>query len=321
MDMMPPNTTTSFQHRDDEALSWLMNFYLVITAFIIILGLVGNSFTIIVLRREPFRSTSYGFHLTALAVADNLGLILYTFTKESTRYLFGKDIFGESDIMCKIFLHSRTSVKLFASFNTGFICIERFIAVWFPFQSKILLSKRAAIIVNSCILAAANIAGIVHFLVSIVKSGKCLAFEKTAGAIPVPVVLLYMVNVLSIMPTVILLTFTPLIIVKLISQQRQRRRMTNDIESGNGQLAYMTAMLIGTVIAYLLLVSFPTLARILLPTIGISRGIARKYGIHDLTTTAEHLNCSVNFVIYGLLCIQFRKQFINVCIGSCKMKT
>ena len=90
MYMNPPNTTTSYQHTDDEGLSWLMNFHLVITAFIIILGLVGNSFTIIVLRREPFRSTSYGFHLTALAVADNLGLILFNFTKKVRYICLGK---------------------------------------------------------------------------------------------------------------------------------------------------------------------------------------------------------------------------------------
>lgn len=102
---MSQNTTTSFQNTANEDPSWIMNMHLVITAFLIILGLFGNTFTIIIMRKEPFRSSSYGIHLTALAVADMLSLFLSSLYKDSTIYFFGTDILADSLVICKIFFY------------------------------------------------------------------------------------------------------------------------------------------------------------------------------------------------------------------------
>lgn len=92
------------------------------------------------MRREPFRSNTYGIHLTALAVADILNVILSALFKDSTVYFLDTDIRVESVIMCSLILYLMSAAKGFISSNIAFISIERFIAVWFPLKAKHLFS-------------------------------------------------------------------------------------------------------------------------------------------------------------------------------------
>ena len=262
------NSSTSFQNSDDNAVSNLMIIYAVLTVFIVIVGLLGNSVTIIVMRREPFSFHSYGIHLTALTVTDMLFVIILTLIKDNTMYFLDRDILAHSEIICKIFCYAIINVRICASSNVVYICVERFIAVWFPFKAKDLLTKRSAIIISGCIFVAVSIVGIFSSLTSVVKFGKCLPFDDFIGAIPIT----YTIGAIGIIanPTIILLSFTFFTILKLIRSQLLRRRLSKNSDRGTEQLTYMTGMLMGTVIAYIVLVSCPLGARLVLTNIGIT---------------------------------------------------
>ena len=314
---MSQNTTTSFQNTTNEDLSWTMNMHFVITASLIILGLFGNTCTIIIMRKEPFRSSSYGIHLTALAVADMLSLFLSSLYKDSTIYFFGTDILADSTIICKIFFYFVYSTRIFASFNVSFISVERFIAVWFPFKARHLSSKRTTLIISGCLFAAANITGIYSALSAVIRNGICFPYGS-AGTIPVSIAV-YII-LFAIAPAIILLSLTPLTISKLVRQQLLKGRATSNSENGIEHLRYMTAMLIGTVIAYIILVCLPPVIRLVLRQYGMSLIVMKQLGIHEIISIAEQINCSGNFVIYGLLCSEFRKQFIAICTCLCKIR-
>ena len=313
------NSTTSFRNSEDKAVSKHMDIYLAITAFIVVFGFLGNVLTMIIMRKEPFRSNSYGIHLTALAVADMLSMILFTLIKDSTIYFLDRDILAHSEIVCKIYGYTIISVRICASSNVVYICVERFIAVWFPLKAKYLLTKRSAVIISSCIFVAASIVGISSSLTSVVKFGKCLPYDDSTGAIPIT----FTVGAILIItaPTLILLSLTPLTIFKLIRSQLLRKRLTNNIARGAEQLTYMTAMLVGTVIAYIFLVSSPLGARLVLTHTGITPVELQTRGLRELIAILEQINSASNFFIYGLLCSEFRNQFVEICRGAFRMRT
>ena len=313
------NSSTSFQNSEDNAVSNLMIINAVITVFIVIVGLLGNSVTIIVMRKEPFRSNSYGIHLTALAVTDMLCVVMLTLIKDSTIYFLDRDILAQSEIICKIFCYAIISVRICASSNVVYICVERFIAVWFPFKAKDLLTKRSAIIISGCIFVAASIVGIFSSLTSVVKFGKCLPYDDFIGAIPITFTIGAILIITA--PTIILLLLTSLTIFKLIRVQLLRRRLTNNSDRATEQLTYMTGMLIGTVIAYIVLVSCPLGARVVLAHTGITLVELQTRGLREHIAILEQINCASNFIIYGLLCSEFRNQFVEIFRGAFRMRT
>ena len=110
------------------------------------------------------------------------------------------------------------------------------------------------------------------------------------------------------------LFLTPLKIFKLT--RRRRLNCANGIEN----MAYITAMLIGTVTAYLVLVCCPFVVRVVLRYSGSILTESKYLPLNEIISIAEQINCSVNFFIYGLLCSEFRNQFSNICKGVCKIR-
>lgn len=302
------NTTTLFPHFEDEVLPLIMDVYLVVTVLTVILGLFGSIFTIIIMRKEPFRSKSYGIHLTTLAVADMLSLILITLYKDSTIYFLQKEIFAESVIACKMFIYSSCTTRGFTCWNIVFISVERFIAVWFPFKFKILSSRRRTLTISGCLFIAANIIAIFPTLSAGIRDGICLP-DITYEAIPLSVAML--ITLYLIIPAIILLFLTPLTGFKLAKEQMSRRRMNS--ENRTESLTNVTIMLIGTVISYMVLIGSPFVARVALRYIGTIPAESNYRIMNEITSITEQINCSINFFIYGLLGSEFRNHVIGIC--------
>ena len=310
------NTTTLFPHFDNDPWSWIMAVYLVVTVLTVILGLFGSIFTIIIMRKEPFKSSSYGIHLTALAVADMLSLILITCYKDSTIYFLQKDIFAESNTICKMFIYSICTTRVFTSWNIVFISVERFIAVWFPFKFRQLSSKRTALNVTGCFFIAANIVAIFPTLSSSVRNDGCSP-DVTVGAISLSIAMLAILHI--IIPTIILLFFTPLTVFKLAKQQMSRRRMSCTDRTEHS--TYATVMLIGIVISYIVLICSPFFARVVIRYTGTTQADSNYGLMNEIISITDQINCSINFFIYGLLGSEFRNQVIGICSSSCKTRT
>ena len=312
MDTLSQNTTTSLQHTENEFLFWIVNWYFVITVFIVILGLLGSVCIIITMRREPFRSNTYGIHLTALAVVDMLNIISITLSKDSTIYFRGKDIIAESVIICKVFFYLMSTTRGVTSSTVAFISIERFIAVWFPFKAKQLLSKQNALIISGCVFGAANIV-VIFILLSSDKNSIC-SLDISIGAVQVSIAIY--ITLYIFIPILILLLLTPLTIFELTRQQLLKRRLNsaNRIEN----TTYINAMLIGTITAFLVLFCCPFVARVVIRLSGRTQTDSNNLQIRQIILITELINCSVNFFIYGLLCSDFRNQFINICKGLYK---
>lgn len=181
-------------------------------------------------------------------------------------------------------------------------------------------SKQTTLIISGCLFLAANITGIYSAFSAVIWNGICFPYTSP-GPETVPVWIAVYITLFAIAPAIVLLSLTPLTISKLVRQQLLKGRATSNSESGIEHLRYMTAMLIGTVIAYIILVCLPPVIRLILRQNGMPLIVMKQIGLHEIISIAEQINCSGNFVIYGLLCSEFRKQFIAICKGLCKIRT
>ena len=108
---------------------------------ITIIGILGNSMSIIIMNQKYFRRQSISLILTCLAISDSAVLLLFVFNKKFMMEFLDRDARALSQEGCVLFFWIFRTSKMTSSWFVVLISIERFIAVWFPFKSKEINSK------------------------------------------------------------------------------------------------------------------------------------------------------------------------------------
>ncbi len=125
-----------------EAVSrWKWDFIAIGTYQIIIwfFGSIGNLFSLAFFSRKGFRSTLTGFLFQCLAIFD------FIVVQEHIRGIFnlaGVTVFAYSTWVCRIYIWTVVSARVIAVWVLVAIGVERGIAVWFPYMSKIICSLK-----------------------------------------------------------------------------------------------------------------------------------------------------------------------------------
>jgi hypothetical protein len=121
----------------------------------------------------------------------------------------------------------------------------------------------------------------------------------------------------SIAPMIILLILTPLIIAKLIHHNRKRKFFTSSTANKSKDDGRVTAMLIGIVVAYVILVLPITVLHNAAYELKISAFSSNNDGFNifkEVSQFLEQLNYSLNFFLYVMTSQRFRgvlKDFIT----------
>ncbi|XP_062578275.1 probable G-protein coupled receptor 139 [Saccostrea cucullata] len=279
------------------------------------MGIMGNLLTIIVMKSKQFSTALSSYLLICLAVSDSVLLLVQPLNKDFVIDLIGQDIRSLHSATCKLYFVIRRASKMTSSWFVVGLCLERFIAVWFPLKAKIYITKRTLL---SGILAIYIIifafTGAYSYASEIVE-GKCQPDvydrqDPTAtqrfGAILRTASSLY-----SVVPMVILLTLTPLIIAKLIRHNQKGKTMKP--QSSTAQRSKddrrVTAMLIGIVLAYIILVLPITILHNAAYELKISAFASDNAGFNlfkEISQLLEQLNYALNFFLYVMTSRRFR---------------
>ena len=110
---------------------------------ITIIGILGNSMSIIIINQKYFRKQSISLILTCLAISDSIVLLLFVFNKKFMMEFLDTDARAISQEGCVIFFWIFRTSKMTSSWFVVLISVERFIAIWFPFKSKEINSRYA----------------------------------------------------------------------------------------------------------------------------------------------------------------------------------
>ncbi|KAK6184032.1 hypothetical protein SNE40_006578 [Patella caerulea] len=261
-----------------------------------------------------FRKMSISVILVALAFSDNILILMLPFNKGFVRKILGVDIRALSSAGCKLFFFMFRSSKMTSSWFVVFLCLEKFVAVWFPLKTKFICTKRNAyigLVLVYIFLFSFNGA---WTFASRLANGACIPHY------PEPAYLAEIFVVLGILfyciiPICLLMIFTPLTCYKLFQRVKLQRTLGSGSQKISEEVRKTTIMLLSVSIAYMVLVAPITVAHIVFYLQGLNIFEATQPGMviyREIAQILEQLNYSINFFLYVICSKSFRDRVILV---------
>ena len=326
------------QHEDNFHIMLSHRIFLYASFVLVIVGLIGNTLSVLVFTSREMRTISSNFYLLMLAVSDSCYLLSVFLSKVLTdmRCLHMKDtsadIYHRFNMMCKLLQYTS---DVFSDYSTCLILvftIERFIAVYLPLKFKEICTLTRAKIVCLGLLLVISISTCPYHMIMV---GLYQDF-------PVCIVLLEHENLFAIfylieavcyriIPVILIAGLNAFIIFRVIHvsrAKRNRRRAQNSLnnntrslskkEDKNRQLTIMLILVSSTyiltylpVLVHYILWKLQRMEKISLSSDGMM--IAQNY-----SKTLYIAGFATNFFLYTVSGKVFRKQLIFMLCGQKK---
>ena len=285
-----------------------------------VVGIVGNIFTVVIMRDEEFKKNVTSYILIALALSDLIVNFMYPFNKQFVRTLIGRDIRALSTFGCHFFFSLWRTVKMSTSWLVVLISVERFIAVVYPFKAVKWIVKSRVLLAISTIYV---ILGIYNSYWSSVTDRivgpYCLPNTRPAEALQLSYILILLGNVVySPIPCVILFITTSIIVHALRRSHAKRKHLTSEQVQQQDNTSRITGMLLGVCIAFLILVTPITIGHLLSIFAGINILFSTDPSVtiyRELAQLMEQTNHSINFFLYVVSSSEFRRVLWDLLRG------
>ena len=288
-----------------------------LTCFITILGLFGNSLILMIMIK--FRETPLKAHdilITALALFDAVVLIPTALSVPCVYEVIGRDIRAVTTGLCKLVTGIRLSVSISSFTVVVLICIERFVAVWFPLRARYIISRK---LVLRCLFISVLTVVILYMTMCVLYSeivdGKCdsnvagTVYSSVLNRIADTTVYIRILGIHLLVYLLILLTFTTLNIAKLHKERLIRHQLTP--QEQNISQYKTTVKLISVVVTFVVLAALPGIALTVMGLNGINLTDTSQT-IPSWLMLARLLNHSTNFLIYNTLDTKFRSNAFHL---------
>lgn len=325
-----PGNVTVGNGLDEDLIAYIefrdtMRFWVqkVLVPFIVTIGIVGNSVTIVVLTQRRMRSST-NLYLTALATSDvlylifsfTLSLIHYPPINEAYSYL---QYYGYGLMMTDFV--SNTSVWLTVSFT-----VERWIAVCHPIRGKMLCTESRAKFVIATVFVLAFMStlptpfehDVVEWWDPVTNQTAYRMAYSDLGKDPVYTTSFYWFTTLlfTLIPLTLLAVFNSFLICAVHRSKQQRRKMTSvrgdRTESFSSQETRITIMLIAVVVLFLLCQVPTSVIMLYEANVTPTRNQSVLFqGLGNVCNFLMAINASCNFLLYSALSDRYRKTFLT----------
>ena len=320
---------------EDLALTISNRFFVYVSLFCILIGLVGNALSMLVFLSPDMRTISSNIYLLVLSVSDSAYLISVFLSKILTnlRCLYFTeshlDVENKSDVMCQLLQYL---MDLFADYSTCLILaftFERYVACYHALKFRESRSTLRARIFCVAMLVLIAVTITPHHLLYVgLEQRQCAVlpqFEHTFT-------LLYSVEVslFRILPVVIIATLNVFICIKVWQLHRNRpvrKALEMKCLTKTGQATeqrknttderhiQITIMLVVVSTSYVILY-FPAMLHFILWKVIRSDGSFNAYVTllmcENVTSTLHIAGFAINFFLYTVSCKSFREQLILV---------
>ncbi|XP_041350858.1 growth hormone secretagogue receptor type 1-like isoform X2 [Gigantopelta aegis] len=282
--------------------------------------------TVIVMSSHRFRHTTCSLILIFLSCSDTALILMQPWNKPWIIKMLGVDIRALSEIGCKIFFVFRRTAKMSSSWLVVFVCFERFVAVCFPLNTKLICTKRNTTIGIATVYAVMfAYTGAWSIFSKVTTTGKCVPYFVESGTVTLGRAFMIVgTSLYAVIPTVLLLVMTPVIVHRLYQQRNRRKQMVQGVDKKPDDTARITTMLLSITTAYVILVS----------PIWIGHNVAFARGetlfqssdpvlviLRQVAQPMEQLNYSINFLLYVLYSRSFRQHVAKLLsCGRCSLR-
>ena len=293
--------------------------YITLPLFAVV-GIFGNTLTIIVARHKEYRTTSHGLLITVMAVTDIMYLLIEPFSKKFMIDLIGLDMRALSVYGCRVYFCFYRGSRILSGWLVMLVCLARFAMLSFPLKARVLITRRATWIAVACVFVLTTTVSSVWAMFAGIKKDKCfplvISKENVKFGQAFNVVGMIM---RTFIPAGTLVVFTPITAVKLYQQYKIRRHMTSsnnsDKDDADAGLYRVNLMLCSVVFAYLLLVAPFCIMKNVMSMTGLNIASAPYQwarNLHEIAMIFEAANCVINVVLYALLNTSFRMKILDL---------
>lgn len=318
---------------------WLM---LYVAPLILVVGTVGNTISLFVLRHPFFRDSPISFTLSALAVVDTM--VLYTSLLRQWILALGlgniRELFG--NVSCKGHFLLTYYLQQLSSWTLVVVTIERTFCVGLPLAAKVLCTRRRVVLLWLSVAIALFLLNS-HFFWTVTYAQLrpiemenrtqliCFSAEPYKQFLHGDWYLIDFVFV-SVLPFVIILIGNIIIITCLVKAIKFRHHqqfcspttLTPSISQHN-PMTTQTAMLFG--ISFLFLVTTSPSAIFFIVsdelhkrTYSSKRPMAQLRLAFVVTMLLYYVNNAINFVLYCVSGTRFRRALVDICRRKLKQR-
>ena len=303
------------------------NFYLaeyVVTPTILLVGLFGNTMTVLTLSSKAFSNLTLRFILIAISLSDTTLIVLQPFNKLFVRELIGYDARALSAGGCKFFFWLFRTAKMTSSWFIVILCFERFVAVVFPLKTRSIINKTNILMMIVSDYVLIGIYNGFWTFSSIIVDGICkpdVVYPDTE--LKYLRFLLAGLSLYYFIPLIVMVVFTPIIIWKMLHQTNGHpTQQAIDIISTKDVTEIRASMVLAVIVAAFIMFVLPiTLVFSLAYAQHVSPFETNSYGFfifREVAQILELFNYSINFFLYIMCSEMFRRRTLQILRRPCK---
>ena len=278
---------------------------------LLITGVVGNTMSMVIMRKPVFRHMCFSVLITALSISDIVISIMIPFNKQVVMDLLKWDIRSQGWFGCRTFFWFWRTSKMTSSWLVALISVERFIGVWLPIHVKQICTKKNAYFSVGCVYGGIGIFVLIwsSYCDNMIQ-GRCLPnYPRSADYVALTKAFIIAgSSIYCYVPALLILIFNVLIIWKIhmgynpasksVKSKRKCGTKTWTMLVSISVAYFVLAVPIGVVHGYAVFAGVP-LFESKNPTIVLIREVAQ---------ILEQANHVVNFFAYVLCNQRFRKE-------------
>ncbi|CAG5118874.1 unnamed protein product, partial [Candidula unifasciata] len=204
----------------DASGQWGSLIKVIVSHFIVAVGLVANSLTFVVMKSPRLRYKSYSHYLSALAIFDSLVLINQEIHmvneiqgyNNSTRFF---SVF--SDDACKVFMFFDTVCNLMSSWLIVAMAMERLCVVCTPFRRNMWCQQRGAIVIIFTLFCVLSCTQIFRFIMVENDGEVCMGSRVHQDLYVLLHIYTYQFTLLFIAPLLLILICNIGVLIRILS--------------------------------------------------------------------------------------------------------
>ena len=294
----------------------------VILPILLVLGIAGNTFMIIVLLKNKSRDSSTGRLLLALVISDIFVLVISVPYKwlDTT---YGINIRDFSDLGCRTHLFLTLQAGQLSVLYIATISVERFVFVMLPYKAKTICTGRNInIIILVLLLVSLILSGHTLYGVGLTDNDKCAPIDKIYQVRIWRVWQILNVVGIVFVPFTIMVLSNTCIITKLVfgnctsnaclGTKRKQNRL-----AVKKKASQVTVTLMLVILTFIICVIPLAIYYIMFSGDQWEHGTTHHDALvllfWSVSSALYHTNSAVNFLIYFLSASKFRKEIKDLC--------
>ncbi|KAK3094301.1 hypothetical protein FSP39_000044 [Pinctada imbricata] len=292
-----------------------------VTPIITLIGIIGNSLAVVVMKSKSLRRKSYSHLLCALALFDSLTLIgreVQLVDQLLTTVLKRKGIFTDfSNVACKIYHFLDQVCYLMSSWLIVGMSAERLEAVCFPLRKSLLRTQRGAIGLISGLFVALAVSQVFRLMYVENIHGRCTAADDSIQLFLYLHIYMYQFGLVFGLPFILVLICNSLV----IGQIYKVRKAIGDNRSAVVDRTHKTTYMLLTISFAYVITMLPLIIIAIVAHVVSKRQSMEGYNMYvalkpftDLFSVVSYTNYAMNFFVYVLSGQSFRKELRKIMI-------